>query len=41
MPRVYPPAIPRPPLRLMEGEDLRRFERALRENGFLPEAAAE
>ena len=36
-----PGGYPRPPLRLMEGEDLRRFERALRENGFLPEAAAE
>ena len=36
-----PGGYPREPLRLMEGEDLRRFEAALRRLGFLPARAAE
>ena len=36
-----PAGYPRPPLRLAQGEDLRRLEHALREHGYLTGAAAE
>ena len=36
-----PCGYPRPPLRLSEGEDLRRLEQGLRDHGFLAKAAAE